>query len=343
MVFVRNTRNLMLVSAVMISVHATAAPLSVCDAVLIPSTTEITSSTRIKWSVLKLVTEKDYSEWQKNGKAKVPGYFDGDWSDFQKKQKDFFNRVNLNYSEDQARSILQTRLEDEQIKGWVECHRIELGKTREAKLLIAVRRATTESATIHAQWVPGAGLPEIKIDRVDVTSGKWKGFRHPFLGRRFSGDKMGILLRSPGGNDVQGIIQGTAGDSGSFVENFYIPKAPSTIAIQYGQVFRFGSVAAHSFSIPPFPSDTTLGLTVTTKTRFPSAGGNTIGQRVTVNGLLSNLPQSPAGAEGAHVQVLNVPVKKDQPIEISIENVFSSGGQPVEMEASIGAWYKVTQ
>lgn len=57
-----------------------------CERLLAFDTTIITSNELSKWSVLELVDKSNYSEMQSSASAAIPGYFSGDYSDFELKR-----------------------------------------------------------------------------------------------------------------------------------------------------------------------------------------------------------------------------------------------------------------
>jgi hypothetical protein len=151
--------------------QATPGTSSQCDAVLLPQVTiqTATKQQRIAW--LSLITRENYAAAHAGGGINII-LFDlpigASYDQFSEAREKYFKQEQLNYSLDEARSVLRQTLSPEQVTAWTKCI------TQDA---VGVRVAFTKDTPARAvATVYYTGTPDTRVRiRGDVTGGKFNG------------------------------------------------------------------------------------------------------------------------------------------------------------------------
>lgn len=114
--------------AKMASFAKDAAAVDQCDAVLIPaiSTSQTSTSIRVAW--LETITEQTFESAKSaagGGLSFLGIGASASWDQFQEARKNYIKSSSLNYSTDEARSILRQSLEPAQLAAWTACMTID--------------------------------------------------------------------------------------------------------------------------------------------------------------------------------------------------------------------------
>lgn len=194
----------------------------ICGAILLQRTTLSQSASRHqKAAFLKLVTSSNYQDARHNGNAIVPGYFDGSYSDFERKRAEFFSRELAISESDEASALLRIDLPPNASEAWVQCL-----KLHGHGLFAFISNSDISGATLTVMWKPPTGLggqPLIDVHAVgpeNVDDASRNELRA--VTTLLDGEKGFGLKPAKSRESMRGSINGQVG-SGVYSTNFYVP------------------------------------------------------------------------------------------------------------------------
>jgi hypothetical protein len=190
---------------------------SACNDVLQARTTEWSNlNTSEQSALLDLVDDKNYEVQQKQYKAVVPGYFDGDYKSFKDKRSERYALHSYQSSQTESAQRLRLGLADGAVANWLACIQSQ-GKD----LFAYVSNVTESGVTIRVEWKPPSGLGDItiKADIANVTS-------KPEISSFTLSPNGAInfeLTRVNKALEIRGPLNGKTAGNGDYATSIYVP------------------------------------------------------------------------------------------------------------------------